>query len=57
MKQKSNKERENEATRGKKRYLERIVEEQEADKDIKEYENQQDDGHPDRQYGLGPDRM
>lgn len=40
---KTYKELENEKTRGKKRYLERITEEREADKLIKDYEQQDEE--------------
>lgn len=38
IKQKSNKEREREASRGKKRYMERLVETEEAERQIKEFD-------------------
>lgn len=41
LKQKSNKEREREASRGKKRYMERLVETEEADKQIKEFDREE----------------
>jgi indole-3-glycerol phosphate synthase len=54
-KQKSYKELENEKTRGKRRFLERLVETEEAEKQIKEYdESSTDDGDIDRQHGVGP---
>ena len=43
MKQKSYKEIDNEKTRGKKRYLERVVEEHEAQREIDNYKEE----HPD----------
>ena len=39
---KTYREKETEKTRGKKRYIERIIEEKEADKEIKEYEDSLD---------------
>lgn len=54
------KERETEKTRGKKRYIERRVEELEAEKEIKDFdrgesiEDRPDEGRTDRPYGVGP---
>jgi hypothetical protein len=42
MKQKTNREKENESTRGKKRYIERVVEEKEAEQQIKEFDRNED---------------
>lgn len=41
LKQKTNKERERENTRGKRRYIERLVETEEANKQIKEFDRQE----------------
>lgn len=41
QKVKTQRERESEKTRGKKRYIERVVEEQEAEQEIKEYDRQE----------------
>ena len=46
---KNYKEKKTEQERGRKRYLERLIEEQEAEKEIQEYENSED--------GSGPDRL
>ena len=51
---KSYKERKTEQERGKKRFLERLVEEQEAKEEIKEYEDSRDEGDPNRFNGDGP---
>lgn len=48
MKQKTNREKENESTRGKKRYIERVVEEKEAEQQIKEFESTKRDPNKDR---------
>jgi len=48
MKQKTNREKENEKTRGKKRYIERVVEEKEAEQQIKEFESIKHDPNKDR---------
>ncbi len=48
MKNKTYKEKETEKQRGKKRYLERIVEEQEADKEIEQYEKEEKPTFPER---------
>ena len=53
-KEKSWKELETEKTRGRKRYVERLVETKEAEKSIKEYENSTDEGGPDRHDGVRP---
>jgi len=42
MKQKTNREKENEKTRGKKRYIERVAEEKEAEQQIKEFDRNED---------------
>jgi len=42
MKQKTNREKENEKTRGKKRFIERVVEEKEAEQQIKEFDRNED---------------
>jgi len=42
MKQKTNREKENESTRGKKRYIERVAEEKEAEQQIKEFDRNED---------------
>ena len=42
MKQKTNREKENESTRGKKRFIERVVEEKEAEQQIKEFDRNED---------------
>jgi hypothetical protein len=62
-KEKSYKEKENEKTRGKKRYLERIVDEREAEKQIKEFDREEvpdedlsDEGRTYRHHGNGPER-
>ena len=54
LKQKSYKEKNNEKERGKKRYIERLVEEQEAEKEIKDYEDSTNESGFDRLDGLGP---
>lgn len=48
MKQKTYKELENEKQRGKKRFLERVAEEQEADEQIRDFVPEQEDS-PDRE--------
>jgi len=49
MKQKTNREKENESTRGKKRYIERVAEEKEAEQQIKEFDrNEETDPNIDR---------
>lgn len=56
LKQKTYKERESEKTRGKKRYIERVVEEQEAEQEIKEYDRNEDipdERELNRPYGVG----
>jgi hypothetical protein len=42
MKQKTNREKENEKTRGKKRFIERVAEEKEAEQQIKEFDRNED---------------
>jgi len=42
MKQKTNREKDNEKTRGKKRFIERVVEEKEAEQQIKEFDRNED---------------
>lgn len=49
--QKSYKEKENEKIRGKKRYLERVIEEHEAEQEIKEYDR--NEPIEDRENDLG----
>lgn len=51
---KNYKEKKTEQERGRKRYLERLIEEQEAEKEIQEYENSEDGSSPDR---LDGDRL
>ena len=54
MKQKTNREKENEKTRGKKRFIERVAEEKEAEQQIKEFDRNEDitdESGVDRQYG------
>lgn len=51
---KNYKEKKTEQERGRKRYLERLIEEQEAEKEIQEYENSEDESIPDRLNGDGP---
>ena len=51
MKQKTNREKENEKTRGKKRYIERVVEEKEAEQQIKEFELDEPIEYPERELG------
>jgi hypothetical protein len=46
LKEKSYKEKEMEKRRGKRRYLERIAEEEEADKDIKNYQQEDKPNYP-----------
>jgi hypothetical protein len=56
MKEKTYKERDNEKARGKKRYQERVIEEHEAEKEIKEFDRHEDipnESRTDRQYGVG----
>lgn len=43
LKEKSYKEQKNEALRGKRRYIERIIEQEEAEKEIREYEDSTDE--------------
>jgi hypothetical protein len=50
---KTYREKETEKTRGKKRYIERIIEEKEADKEIKEYEEASDPEPLDAPINLG----
>lgn len=42
MKQKTNREKDNEKTRGKKRFIERVAEEKEAEQQIKEFDRNED---------------
>jgi hypothetical protein len=51
---KNYKEKKTEQERGRKRYLERLIEKQEAEKEIQEYENSEDGNSPDR---LDGDRL
>lgn len=51
---KTYKEYDTEKNRGKKRYIERIIEEKEADKEIKEYEDSTDESGTDRLDGERP---
>lgn len=51
QKLKTNREKENEKNRGKKRYIERVIEEHEAEQQIKEFER--DEPVPDREDYLG----
>ena len=48
---KNYKEKKTEQERGRKRYLERLIEEQEAEKEIQEYENSEDGSSTDRLDG------
>lgn len=53
---KSYKEKQTEQQRGKKRYIERLVEEQEAEEEIKHYENITDDSDAYRHDGERSER-
>jgi hypothetical protein len=60
MKQKTNREKENEKTRGKKRFIERVAEEKEAEQQIKEFDRNEDITDEGRTRGLdgfGPIRQ
>lgn len=50
MKPKNYKERDNEKVFGKKRYLERLAEEEEADKEIEEFDPEREEDNPDERY-------
>ncbi len=62
IKQKTNREKDSEKTRGKKRYLERIVQEHEAEEEIKTFdrgsiiEDSTNEGGTDRFDGFGSER-
>lgn len=59
IKQKSGRELDREKSRGKKRYIERVIQENEAETEIKEFdlnEDIPDEGGADRFDGFRPDR-
>lgn len=55
-KEKTYKELENEKARGKRRYIERLIETEEAEKEIKKYEDEPDAGYLDRLDGQRSER-
>ncbi len=54
MHKKSYKEQETEKQKGKRRYIERRVQDEEAEKEIREYEDSTDERGVDRFDGFGP---